>query len=81
VRTLTRACQAATGRTTKQVIDARTALRAQRLLAHTDEPVPSIAHGLGFGETTTFSKFFARLTGTTPGDFRLRHRDGGKRRE
>lgn len=81
VRTLTRACQAATGRTAKQVIDARIILQAQRLLAHTDDPVSSIAHGLGFGETTNFSKFFTRLTGTAPGDFRLLHGVGGRRRE
>ncbi|MFI2763371.1 helix-turn-helix domain-containing protein [Streptomyces echinatus] len=41
-RTLTRACQAATGRTAKKLIDARAALEAQRLLVHTDLPVAAI---------------------------------------
>ncbi|WP_033309587.1 AraC family transcriptional regulator [Streptomyces iakyrus] len=70
VKTLTRACRAATGRSVKHVIDARVALQAQRLLAHTDEPVATIARRLGFSEPTNFGKFFTRHTGTTPGDFR-----------
>ncbi|WP_416970209.1 AraC family transcriptional regulator [Streptomyces sp. 4F14] len=76
VRTLTRACQSATGRTAKQVIDDRIALQAQRLLAHTEQPVSTIARALGFGETTNFSKFFARMTGVVPGDFRVLHGRG-----
>ncbi|WP_133913303.1 helix-turn-helix domain-containing protein [Streptomyces sp. NBC_00582] len=70
VKTLTRACLAATGQSVKQVIDARVALQARRLLAHTDEPVAVIARRLGFSEPTNFGKFFIRLTGTAPGDFR-----------
>ncbi|MFQ6199888.1 AraC family transcriptional regulator [Streptomyces sp. NPDC000405] len=70
VKTLTRACQAATGQSVKHVIDARVALQAQRLLAHTDEPVAVVARRLGFSEPTNFGKFFTRHTGTTPGDFR-----------
>lgn len=70
VKTLTRACRAATGQSVKQAIDARVALQAQRLLAHTDEPVAVIARRLGFSEPTNFGKFFARHCGTSPGDFR-----------
>lgn len=77
VKTLTRACLAATGESAKHVIDTRVALEAQRLLAHTDEPVAVIGRRLGFREPTNFSKFFTRLAGTTPGDFRAAHRDGG----
>ncbi|ADI04293.1 putative transcriptional regulator [Streptomyces bingchenggensis BCW-1] len=73
VKTLTRACLAATGQPVKQVIDARVALEAQRLLAHTDEPVAIIARRLGFSEPTNFGKFFTRHTGTTPGAFRRTH--------
>jgi AraC-like DNA-binding protein len=76
VKTLTRACLAATGKPTKQVIDERVALEAQRLLAHTDTPVASIGHRLGFTEATNFGKFFARHVGTTPGEFRRVH--GGR---
>ncbi|MFC8146439.1 AraC family transcriptional regulator [Streptomyces paradoxus] len=70
VKTLTRACQAATGKPVKQVIDARVTLQAQRLLAHTDEPIATIAHRLGFSEPANFGKFFRNQTGTTPGNFR-----------
>ncbi|MGW2521717.1 AraC family transcriptional regulator [Streptomyces sp. NPDC001617] len=73
VKTLTRACTAATGQPVKHVIDGRVALEAQRLLAHTDEPVATIARRLGFPEPTNFGKFFARHTGMTPGAFRQLH--------
>ncbi|WP_405823133.1 AraC family transcriptional regulator [Streptomyces sp. NBC_01390] len=75
VKTLTRACAAATGQPVKHVIDARVALEAQRLLAHTGEPVATIARHLGFPEPTNFGKFFTRHTGVTPGAFRLAHQD------
>lgn len=73
VKTLTRACTAATGQPVKHVIDGRVALEAQRLLAHTDEPVATIARRLGFPEPTNFGKYFARHTGMTPGAFRQLH--------
>lgn len=69
-RTLTRACLAATGRSAKQLADARVTLQAQRLLAHTDLSVATIGRMLGFTEATNFGKFFARETGRAPGDFR-----------
>jgi len=75
VKTLTRACLDATGQPVKQVIDARVALQAQRLLAHTGEPVASIARRLGFTEPTNFGKFFARQTGSAPGEFRRAQHD------
>ncbi|PWG13398.1 AraC family transcriptional regulator [Streptomyces sp. V2] len=73
VKTLTRACSAATGQPVKHVIDARVALEGQRLLAHTDVPVATIARRLGFPEPTNFGKFFTRHTGVTPGAFRQTH--------
>ena len=73
VKTLTRACTAATGQPVKHVIDGRVALEAQRLLAHTDQPVATIARRLGFLEPTNFGKFFSRHTGMTPGAFRRAH--------
>ncbi|MEV5958155.1 helix-turn-helix transcriptional regulator [Streptomyces sp. NPDC051987] len=73
VKTLTRACTAATGQPVKHVIDGRVALEARRLLAHTDEPVATIARRLGFPEPTNFGKFFTRHTGVTPGAFREAH--------
>jgi AraC-like DNA-binding protein len=71
VRTLTRACLAATGRSAKQVIDDRVTLEAKRLLAHSDLPVASIGSKLGFTEPTNFGRFFMREVGVTPGEFRI----------
>ncbi|MEV3854367.1 helix-turn-helix transcriptional regulator [Streptomyces sp. NPDC050095] len=74
LRTLNRACQAATGHTAKALIDAHIALEAKRLLAHTDLPVATISRRLGFSEPTNFGKFFTRETGTAPGAFRTQER-------
>ncbi|MEE6258951.1 helix-turn-helix transcriptional regulator [Plantactinospora sonchi] len=74
VRTLTRACLAATGRSAKQIVDARVALEAMRLLAATDLPVAEIGRRLGFTEPTNFGRFFQREVGQSPGAFRLRQR-------
>ncbi len=69
-RTIDRACRQATGQSAKRILSERLALEAKRLLVHTAEPASSIAATLGFSEATNFSKFFARMTGTTPTGFR-----------
>lgn len=76
-RTLTRACLAATGRTAKQVVDERGYLEARRLLVHTDRPVRAVAAQLGFTEPTNFTKFFVRMSGSTPGRWRSGYAAGG----
>ncbi|MCG5213526.1 AraC family transcriptional regulator [Streptosporangium sp. KLBMP 9127] len=70
VKTLTRACVAATGHPAKHLIDARVVLEAKRLLAYTDTPIADIGRRLGFPDPTNFGKFFTRHTDTTPGTFR-----------
>jgi len=70
VRTLTRACLSATGCSAKQVVDARVALEAKRLLACTDSSVAAVGRQLGFSEPTNFGRFFVREIGQTPGEFR-----------
>lgn len=74
VRTLTRACLAATGRSAKQVIDDRVTLEAMRLLAASDAPIGDIARWLGFSEPTNFGRFFQREVGCSPGAFRVHAR-------
>ena len=69
--TLNRACIAELGCTAKAAIDARIVLEAQRFLAHSEWSVAEIAHRLGFSEPTNFSKFFRRLVGSTPAQFRI----------
>ena len=70
VRTLTRACLAATGRSAKQLVDDRVALQARRLLAATEMPIADVGRQLGFPEPTNFGRFFQREVGQTPGTFR-----------
>jgi AraC-like DNA-binding protein len=79
VRTLTRACLLATGQSAKQVVDARVALAAKRLLACTDAPVAAIGRQLGFTEPTNFGRFFVREAGRTPGEFRAALTPGADR--
>lgn len=74
VRTLTRASLAATGRTAKQLVDDRVALEAKRLLAESDLPVAEVGSRLGFSEATNFGRFFARIVGMSPGQFRAESR-------
>lgn len=73
-KSLARAVAASAGTTAKAFIAARITLEAKRLLAHTDQPVASIADRLGFDEPTNFSKFFKREAGCTPASFRRRQR-------
>ncbi|WP_425282067.1 helix-turn-helix domain-containing protein [Streptomyces albofaciens] len=65
-RTLTRATRAVTGTGAKSFLDQRILLEAKRLLAHTDLPVGSCAHRLGFRDTGNFTTFFRRQTGLAP---------------
>jgi AraC-like DNA-binding protein len=75
--TLSRACVAAVGRTAKQEIDERVALEAKRLLSHSEAAVACIGRRLGFTEPTNFVKFFKRMSGATPHEFRERSRHFG----
>ena len=73
-RTITRACQKATGRTAKRVLIDRLVLEAKRLLVHTDDSAAVISAELGFSEPTNFAKFFSRNTAHSPTDFRRLYR-------
>ena len=74
VRTITRACLNATGRSAKQVIDDRVTLEAKRLLAAADAPIADVGRRLGFPEPTNFGRFFHREVGMSPGAFRQAQR-------
>lgn len=69
-RSLTRAALDAEGISAKEYVSRRLGLEAKRLLIHTDWPVGVIADKLGFKEATHFSKFFRRVAGCTPQQFR-----------
>lgn len=59
-------------RSPKEVIDQRMCLEIKRLLAHTDLSVKEIAFKLGFGDPSNLNKFFRRVAGDTPSEFRRR---------
>ncbi len=69
-RTLARACREATGRSPKELSDDRIALEARRLLGQPAYAVGDVSRALGFAEPTNFTKFFKRMTGTTPLDWK-----------
>jgi AraC-like DNA-binding protein len=70
---LAQATSTALGMSPKQMIDERLVLEAKRLLVHTSESVKQIAYLLGFDEPTNFIKFFRRVSGSTPLEFRDAH--------
>ena len=76
-RTLTRACLNVTGHTAKEVLDDRILLEAQRLLVDGEPPVAAVARQLGFSEPGNFTKFFNRLSGESPAQWRHRNRPQG----
>ncbi len=73
ISTLDRACLRAAGLRAKPFVDRRVALEAQRLLVHSPDTASQIGVRLGFSEATNFGKFFRRMVGCTPDQFRMRH--------
>jgi AraC-like DNA-binding protein len=73
---LYRAVKTGLGLTPKEVIDERVCLEARRLLVHTRWSQKRIAAELGFSEPTNFVKFFKRISGQTPGEYRREQLDG-----
>jgi AraC family transcriptional regulator, transcriptional activator of pobA len=53
-----------------QVIQERIALEIRRLLIYTDKNLSEIAYELGFEELTHFSRFFKKMMGLSPSEFR-----------
>ena len=67
---LGKAVQERSGRPAGEIIRRRLLLEAERLLAHTEMTVSEIAYALNFQDPAYFSRFFRRLTGQSPGEFR-----------
>lgn len=57
-------------KTPHQIIHERVALEAKRMLRLSDKPTKEIAFELGFEEPANFSKFFKKLVGQSPSDYR-----------
>jgi AraC-like DNA-binding protein len=56
-------------------IHERLILEAKRLLFHTDNSMKEIAFHLGFEDASYFSRFFRRITGHTPLQYRVNFRE------
>lgn len=60
------------GSSAESYIQRRVVLEAERLLLNTDLSVSEIAYELGFTDKSHFGKYFKKVRGTTPNQFRLR---------
>lgn len=69
-QTLNRVCRAFVGKGASEIVQERMLLAARRHLIYTDASVEAIAYGLGFQDPAYFSRFFKRLAGMAPGQFR-----------
>jgi AraC family transcriptional activator of pobA len=71
---LNRICRAQLGRGALELLHARIALEAQRQLAYTTQSVKHIGLDLGFADPGYFTRFFQRLCGVSPSEWRERSR-------
>ncbi len=73
---LNRLCRRLAGSTAFDLIQRRLALEARRRLVYASGSVSSIGGELGFKDPAYFSRFFRRHCGSSPAEFRRRHRGG-----
>ena len=66
-------CKRSLNKSTKELIQNRILLEAQRLLVHSDLTSTQIATELGYFDNTYFFRFFKKLVGLTPEQFRAAH--------
>lgn len=70
-KTLYRICMAAIGKSPKTITNERVVVEAQRRLIFEKATVKEVGASLGFEETTNFVKFFRRIVGQNPDEFRM----------
>ncbi len=63
-------CKDQLGKQAGEIIRDRILLEAKRLLVNMDTQIASIAYELNFTDNSYFTKFFKKLTGVTPEQFR-----------
>lgn len=64
------ACKTVAGISPIEIMHDRLLIEAKRCLAYTPMSITEIAEWLGFSDAPYFSRFFARLAGTSPSGFR-----------
>lgn len=67
---LGRICREELGEAPMALVNARMMREAQRQLAYSDLEIKQIAHGLGFSDTSYFSRYFRKQAGIRPSEFR-----------
>ncbi len=67
---LNQLCRALAGQSALQVIHQRLLLEARRNLAYTRMSISQLSDSLGFNDPTYFARFFKRLDGRTPKEYR-----------
>ncbi|WP_236243280.1 GlxA family transcriptional regulator [Streptomyces sp. CC228A] len=77
-RSFARHFRATTGTTPLRWLTAQRVAAAQKLLEHTDHPLPEVARRAGFGSEVTLRQHFATRLSTSPRDYRaaFRHTAG-----
>ena len=70
VSSLNRLCSEAVGLTAKNIIQERVLMEAKRKLIYTRNTLDQTAYTLGFKDPAYFSRFFKRLEGVSPSDYR-----------
>ncbi len=75
-RALTKYVSQSTSHSPLQIINARIALEAKRQLQHSSLSIKEIGYHLGFDDPSYFVKFFKRMTGKMPKDFRRSYSAG-----
>lgn len=65
-------CKRHLGRGAKEVIEEQLVVEARRLLLYSDETASRVAVRLGFKDASYFGRFFRRVNGCTPSEFRAR---------
>ncbi len=73
-KTLYRICLTTVGKSAKAITNERVIIEAQRRLLGGNITVKEVGYSLGFAETTNFVKFFRRLSGQNPDEFRMKSR-------
>ncbi len=72
-RTLTKYVSESAHTSPLRIINDRIVLEAKRQLQHTALSIKEIGFSLGFEDPSYFVKFFKRMTGSMPGEFREQH--------
>ncbi len=67
---LTQVVRKVTGKTSNQIIHDKVILETKRLLIHSDMTVTEIADYMSFADQSYFTKFFKKVVGITPAEYR-----------